>query len=114
MTRVRPLPDVWACAGLWMGSLAWILNTQLGPIVAHLECEARLPLLAVSSGALAVLALAFAYVSWRSANIEPRAETAPANTADFVRTLSTLAGGLFAFALLLQGAASLLLTGCEQ
>jgi hypothetical protein len=115
MRQTALLGSVLRYAGLTTGPLAWAINTQLGQILPDLECSSRLPLLAGTSIALALLALAAGYLSWRSALQESDALPAHAtNTASFVATLSALAGALFAFALLLQAMSSVVLTGCER
>jgi hypothetical protein len=102
-------------AGLTIGPLAWAINTQLGQILPYLECSSRLPLLAGTSIALALLSLAAGYLSWRRDLEGPDALPAHgANTASFIAMLSALAGALFAFPLLLQAMSSLVLTGCER
>jgi hypothetical protein len=100
-------------AGLTIGPLAWAINMQLGQILPYPECDRRLPLLAGTSIALALLSLAAGYLSWRC---EP-SDAPPADGAEtpsFVAMLSALMGVLFAFPLLLQAASSMVLTGCER
>jgi hypothetical protein len=102
-------------AGLTIGPLVWAINTQLGQILAILECRSKLPLLAGTSIVLAFLSLAAGYLSWRC-DPERSGLTAPdeAETLRFVVTLSALTGALFAFPLLLQAVSSVVLTGCER
>jgi hypothetical protein len=122
MTRTELQETSIRYAGLTSGPVAWALNTQLGQILPYVECGSRLPLLAAISFLLALLSLAAACLSWLG-NTEPvrrpsssRAHTDEfaAHTDEFAKTLSALTGALFAFALALQGASSLVLTGCER
>jgi hypothetical protein len=115
MKRLAVRQTVLRCAGLTIGPAAWAINTQLGQILPYLECSSRLPLLAGTSIALALLSLAAGYLSWRCDPGDPDGLPAHvANTASFIATLSALAGAFFAFALLLQALSSLVLTGCER
>ena len=100
-------------AGLLIAPLAWAINTQLGEILPYLHCQhqARSSAIAAFSGML--LACLAAIVSWRSTS---RAHMAAALTATsgFLGALSALSALIFAFALSLQGIASLVLSGCER
>jgi hypothetical protein len=115
MTRTALHRSFLRYAGLTIGPLAWAINTQLGQILPYLECSTRLPLLAGTSTALALLSIAAGYLSWRCALEDSNTLPAhAANTASFIATLSALAGALFAFPLLLQAMSSVVLTGCER
>jgi hypothetical protein len=115
MTRTELQETAIRYAGLIFGPVAWALNTQLGQILPYVECGSRLPVLAVISFLLVLLSLAAACLSWFG-NTEPvrRPWSNRARTDEFAKTLSALTGALFAFALALQGASSLVLTGCER
>jgi hypothetical protein len=115
MRRTVLQPSLLRYAGLTIGPLAWAINSQLGQILPYPECSSRLPLLAGTSTALALLSLAAGYLSWRCDRGEPDAPpTHVANTSSFIANLSALAGALFAFPLLLQAMSSVVLTGCER
>ncbi len=115
MTRAELQDNAIRGAGLVAGPLAWAVNTQLGQMLPYLQCSTRLPLLAGTSWLLALLACAAALLSWFG-NTEPlrRPSSGRAHTDEFIKMLSALAGALFAFALALQGASSLVLSGCER
>jgi hypothetical protein len=95
-------------AGLTVGGFAWAINTQLGEILPYPECRTRIVLLALTSLVLALTAISAALLSWW--------KRAPSDAAHdvFLSRLGIMAGLLFAFAIALQGAASLVLTGCER
>jgi hypothetical protein len=95
-------------AGLTVGGLAWAANTQLGEILPYAECRTGIALLALTSLAVGLLATGAALQSWRIR--KPGDGTVDV----FLSRLGVLAGLLFAFAIALQGAASLVLTGCER
>ena len=97
------------CAGLLVGSAFWAINTQLGEILSYAECGSHRPWLAVNSFGAAAVAILAGLVSWRSAH-----NGIPKTTARFLGSVSGLAALLFAFALTMQGAASLVLSGCER
>lgn len=95
-------------AGLSVGGLVWAANTQLSEMLPYPECRTRIAWLAFTSLAVGLLSLAAAWVSWR------RRKPADVAVDVFLSRLGLLAGLLFAFAIALQGAASLVLTGCER
>jgi hypothetical protein len=115
MTRAELRETAVRYAGFASGSVAWALNTQFGQMLPYSECAIRLPLLAAISFLLALLSLAAACLSWFG-NPGPvrQPSSSRAHTDEFAKTLSALTGALFAFALALQGASSLVLTGCEH
>ncbi|MBV9786334.1 MAG: hypothetical protein JO264_21240 [Acidisphaera sp.] len=104
MTSRSALP---ACAGLIAGPLAWAVNTQLGLILPDVDCSAWFRPSAPAALLLVAGALAAGYLSWRARADRPEALR-------FIAVVSALSAFLFAFGLLLQAAASLLLTGCER
>ncbi len=95
-----------ACAGLIGGPALWALNMQVGQILPYPDCAAHLRLSAALAAVCALLALGAAGISWRARSL--------AHTQDFVARLGALAGLVFAFALLLQAIAGIVLTGCER
>jgi hypothetical protein len=97
------------CGGLIVGPCIWAINTQLGEILSYAECGSHRPWLAVNSFGAAAVAILAGLVSWRSAH-----NGIPKTTARFLGSVSGLAALLFAFALTMQGAASLVLSGCER
>jgi hypothetical protein len=100
-----------AWAGLIVGGVAWAGNTQLGEILPTADCIGRHHLSAIISFAGAIVVLASGGVSWR---LDGRTSAGDDRTLPFAARLSALAALVFTFALLMQGAASLVLTGCEH
>jgi hypothetical protein len=104
-------------AGLIVGPAWWALDTQLGQILPYPSCSTSLPLLALPAFLGMVVAFAAAVVSFKAP--EPvtegdrRAAQAP-RSLDFIRLLAGMTSLVFAFALLLQGTATLVLSGCER
>lgn len=95
-------------AGLSLGGLMWAANTQLGEILPYPECRTRIGWLALASLVVGLTSIGAAFLSWRSRRPGDGAVDV------FLSGIGAMAGLLFAFAIALQGAASLVLTGCER
>lgn len=110
--------NILPCLGLIVGPSVWALNTQLGQILPYAQCGLPLPVTALLSTASAAVSLLAGFLSWRGVGGPPKADEAgrSAFPASFplIVGLSGLFGLIFAFALLMQGAASLWLSGCER
>ena len=98
--------------GLVVAALAWAINTQLGQILPYLDCQREARFSAAASLIGAVAAGLASVISWRSAGWPEMA--VPNRTVAFVALMSAMAGSVFAFALSMQGVASLVLSGCER
>ncbi len=103
-----------ACTGLSVAPAVWIVNTQLGQILPYLDCQHQTAYSAMASFAGAVAACATAVISWRAAQRMSISEPSPRTELSFVGSMSALSALLFAFTLLMQGAASLVLSGCQR
>src|SRR4051812_1306180 len=101
-----------ACAGLSAAPAIWIINTQLGQILPYLDCQQQARYSAMGSFAGAVAAYVTGAISWRAARHTIMSEPAP--MLNFIGSIGALSGLVFAFALSLQVAASLVLSGCER
>jgi hypothetical protein len=104
-------------AGLIAPPLLWAANTQAGQILPYAECGA-FKFTATTSFLAAALSLVMGYLSWLTVRGNPSKgsleQTLFPGSSSFVGLLSALNGALFAFALLLQGLSSVVLTGCER
>ncbi|MFC7554848.1 hypothetical protein EBE87_14945 [Pseudoroseomonas wenyumeiae] len=96
-------------AGLAVGPGIWALSTQLGQILPYAECGASIRPSTIFAGLGALLSLGSAWLSWRGA-----AGLRKEEAMRFTGQMAALMGLLFAFALLLQAAATLVLSGCER
>jgi len=94
--------------GLTVGGLLWAANTQLGEILPYPQCRTGVALLTFVSLLVGILSIGAALLSWRSRR------PAEAAVDTFLARLGIMAGLLFAFAIALQGVASLVFTGCER
>ena len=104
-------------AGLVVPPLLWAANTQVGQILPYAECG-TFKITAATSFLAAALSLVMAYLSWQTVRRDPSEGSVEATlfppTSSFLGLLSGLNGVFFAFALLLQGLSSVVLTGCER
>lgn len=108
------LVDLRACAGLVGAPFAWAVNMQWGQVVPYLDCRSGLHVNIAASPAAAAIALTCAAVSWRAAaRTSPAGSTCPASYR-FVSRIAALAALIFAYALLLQAASGLWLSGRER
>ncbi|MBC9177483.1 hypothetical protein IBL25_11085 [Roseomonas ludipueritiae] len=96
-------------AGLGVGPGIWALSTQLGQILPYAECGASIRPSTFLGAAGVLMALASAWMSWRAA-----AGLRGQEALRFTGQLSALMGLLVAFALLLQTAATLVISACER
>jgi len=88
------------------GTASWAVAMQLGLLVPYPQCGSHLPIAAIVAFVLLLVTLAGGIVSWRS--------PWPTNAGAFAARLCALISLVFAFALLLQTMAGLMLTGCER
>ena len=107
-----------SCAGLVVPPLLWAVNTQLGEVLPYVDCGAGLKWTTLTSFGAAVLSLGAGWLSWRltrrKAGDAVIQSTPYPLSYGFIATLSSWAGPVFAFALVLQGLSSLVLTACER
>jgi hypothetical protein len=113
-------------AGAIAGASLWAVNMQLGQILPYVECGSRYDPELVVTAAAAAASLLCGWVSWRSTgrSFARSTQCSPVGFPDhaeaanrafrFAATVSALLGVMFAFALLLQAASTLILTGCER
>jgi hypothetical protein len=114
----NPLRSGLDWAGLAAGPAAWAASTQGHYAAAAWTCERFAGLLPVSALVLAAVALAGAALSWRAWRVAG-APVAVLSEQDgrpsaFLAATSALTGLLFAAVIVMQGAAGLILAGCER
>lgn len=105
MEKARRKP-VSALSGLLVSPALWVANSQAGLILPPLECHAELGLAPIASFVLALVSAMSASCSFAVIG-----GTAP-RLRRFIALASGLAGLVFTYALLLQGAASVLVDRC--
>jgi hypothetical protein len=113
MSQSRTVIRVATWAGLWLPGLVWAANMQFGQIVPLIDCTTQIRWSALVSTIFTVLALLAALTSWRYARSAPLGFGSP-RTIRFDAALSTISALVFAFALLLQTIASVMVSGCER
>jgi hypothetical protein len=113
MTVLRTGVRLAVWSGLWAPALLWAVNTQLGQILPYVDCARHFRFSALTSMAATVFTLLAGCVSWRSVRPPPTGFGSP-STLRFVGSLSALSALIFAFALIMQTIASVVLTGCER
>ena len=104
--RRRLLP--WA--GLVLGPGIWALNLELGQILPYPECDGGFRTSILVSFLGTGLSVLGAFVSYRASSLR----SAHGGPNGFWGSVGALLGLIFAFAMLLQGASTLVLTGCER
>jgi predicted DNA-binding transcriptional regulator AlpA len=111
---VRKIPETLSVlAGLLIASTVWAINMQLGQILPYTDCARQSRWSAIISLIGVAVAIFASAISWRwtKQGQIPAPLTA---TSRFVAWLSALSALIFAFALSMQGIASLVLSGCER
>ena len=95
-------------AGLVWAPLLWAANTELSLILPRLDCERHLTLTSL----VALVATILAFGSALASHIGTQFTVSRLQV--FLARLSAFTGLVFALALILQEAASLLLNACER
>ncbi|TWB03583.1 hypothetical protein FBZ96_10254 [Bradyrhizobium stylosanthis] len=114
MSTSRLLTRLSIWAGLWFAAFIWAVNMQLGQILPYTDCGSQLHWSAITSFFGAALAMAAGLVSWLAARNATRDSDAAQGNTDLGRTVGALSASIFTFALLMQGVAAIVLTGCEK
>jgi hypothetical protein len=104
--------------GFLAGAFAWAVSSMIGYILVPYSCNTRMMLSAVASAAGLLVAVVGGLVSWRADRILQAVNAAPAmpgrQARIFMARFSVLSTAVFAFAMLLQLAASFVFNGCER
>ena len=106
-------------AGLAAGPGAWAASTQGNYALVPWVCAHHSSLVPIVAVLLALIALAGAFVSWLSWNgeavevIDVETSVVP-RPRSFLAAVGVFLGVLFALVILTQGAAGLVLNGCER
>jgi hypothetical protein len=100
-------------AGLSIAPTVWAINMQLGQMLPYIDCAQQSHHLAIYSFAGSAAALLAGGFSWNWTNHERNTSSLTA-TSRFIARLGALSALVFAFALSMQGIASLVLSGCDR
>ena len=103
-------------AGLAAGPGAWAVNLQANYAAVPWICAHRVNFIPVVALVLALVAAAGALLSWRHWRVAPSGEHdgVGGTPSHLLAGMSVLMGVLFGLVILTQGAAALVLTGCER
>ena len=105
-------------AGIYVGPLAWLINTQFGYAAVPWVCAHQVPLIPLFALAMAILSLFGGFLSWRgyaAAAPTPRADTTGAGRPHrFMALIGVSIALLFTVVILLHGVAGLVFEGCER
>ncbi len=112
MTRARHPSPLAVIAGLAVPTLLVGINLERGLILPTLDCIGPRRWTAISSAIAVAVTIVCALLSWRALRARSPGRL-PAPTT-LVAGISALSGALFAFTFALQGAAALLLSGCQR
>jgi hypothetical protein len=111
---VRKIQDRFSVvAGLLIAPTVWAINMQLGEILPNIDCVHQSRWSAIISFVGVGAAVLAGAISWRWAD-QARLAAPLTATSRFVASLGALSALVFAFALSMQGVASLVLSGCER
>ncbi len=95
-------------AGLVLPPCAWALNTQLGQVLPYVDCRGESWLAAAASLACTAVAAAgtvLILLVWQAGR---------SRTGLFISLIGCLSGAAFAFAILQQAAAAIVISACEH
>jgi surface polysaccharide O-acyltransferase-like enzyme len=95
-------------AGLIGAPAFWMINTQLGQMLPSAECQTRFSWSLLAAALALLAALASAGISWSGLSENQ------SRTSTFLSYLSVFVALAIAFALLLQGAATLMIDACDR
>jgi hypothetical protein len=105
-------------AGLFAGPGAWAVSTQANYAATPWVCAHKVNFIPVLALVLAAVALAGAFLSWRAwgtaGGSRASGEASDGRPVVFLAAIGILMGVLFALVILTQGAAALILDGCER
>ncbi|QFU17504.1 hypothetical protein [Microvirga thermotolerans] len=105
-------------AGIFIGPTAWLLNTQINYALVPWICAHKVGLVPLVACIMALVSLLGGFLSWRAfdrSSIMPRADSAGAGRPHrFTAIVGIAMAALFALVILVQGAAGVILHGCER
>ena len=111
-------PAFWRMvAGFFAGPFAWAVHQQGNYMLVPVSCHERmmfLPMVTLATAAIALIGGSFSYGAWRRLGPPGGEENPERNNHRFLVGLSLLMTALFVFAILMQGAATLILSGCQR
>jgi hypothetical protein len=107
----------WSAAGLVLGPLAWAVSTQANYILPDVVCgRSTAPVLgiALALALVAWLGSVLSLLAWRRAGFDAVEDAGGGRAGHLVAALGVCTGALFGLVIVMQGAAALVLSGCER
>jgi hypothetical protein len=104
-------------AGLYAGPIAWLVSLQIKYALVPWICANHVQLVHPVTLASALVSIAGGFLSWRawrSAGPEPLDASGGGHPHRFIAMMGIMSAALFTLVILLQGAAALVLQGCER
>jgi hypothetical protein len=101
-------------AGFFAAPAAWAVHQQVSYMLVPVSCETRIMLVPVVTLLSVLVAIAGGYLSWMPWHRAEQRKDGGDAIQRFLAQLSAAFAVLFAFAILLQGAATLFLNGCQR
>lgn len=95
-------------SGLIGAPLFWAVATQLGQVLPWIDCQSRMSWSLAATAVAILAALSSATISWVGAS-----QVGP-QTHRFISNVSVFVALAIAFALFLQGAATLMIDACDR
>ena len=115
--RLADIAEKLPAAGFGLGALAWGTSTELNYALVPKICATHWPLIPIAALVLALLAafgLALSAMALRRDRPQPSPDAPEGGVPHkLLAGIGVLAGTLFLAAIILQGVASLFLSGCE-
>jgi hypothetical protein len=111
-------PRFWrTMAGLFAGPFAWAVHQQGNYMLVPVSCHTGtmfLPAVTLASVAIALIGGWLSLTAWRGFGRANALDNAATENRHFLAGLSMLMSALFLFAILMQGAATLVLGSCQR
>lgn len=105
-------------AGIFLGPLAWLVDTQLNYALVPWICAHQVRLVPVVALAAALVSLAGGFLSWRAFRLSPITPEPDSTGAGRPHRFTALMGmaiaTLFTVVIILHGVAGLVFHGCER
>jgi len=105
-------------AGVFLGPVAWLINTQLNYALVPWICAHQVRLVPVVSLASAIVSLIGGFLSWRAFRMSPVTPEPDSTGAGRPHRFTALMGiaiaALFTAVIVLHGVAGLMFHGCER
>lgn len=115
--QLKDIADKLPAAGFGLGAIAWGASTELNYALVPKVCATHWPMVPIAALVLALLGVfgfALSVMAWREDRPLPSPDRPDAGVPHkLLAGIGVLAGALFTTVVVMQGVASLFLSGCE-